>query len=284
MGTPDFAKNILAGLVDSGCDVVAAYTRADAVRGRGKDLVASPVKEYATSQGIPVETPENFNSEDTIATLKQYKPDFIVVAAYGLILPKAVLDIPTYECLNVHGSLLPRWRGAAPVQRAILAGDKEIGYSIMKIGEGLDDGDYCYQNKIENTGQSSTEVFDWMATDSVSALLNCMQSISDGIAQWTAQDDSLATEAAKLQKRELWVAEGDSDEVWFRKILASTPETPAKCKIAGRVVSVLHAAYDDSNLKITAIKPDGKNEMDWKSFVAGIQDKSEENLKWRPVE
>ena len=160
MGTPDFAKNILAGLVDAGCDVVAAYTRADAVRGRGKNLVPSPVKEYATSQGIPVETPDNFNDNEAVEKLKQYKPDFIVVAAYGLILPKAVLDIPNYECLNVHGSLLPKWRGAAPVQRAILAGDKEIGYSIMKIGEGLDDGDYCYQNKIENTGQSSTEVFD----------------------------------------------------------------------------------------------------------------------------
>lgn len=108
MGTPDFAKNILAGLVDAGCNVVAAYTRADAVRGRGKNLVPSPVKEYAISQNIPVETPENFKSEDTVSTLKQYKPDFIVVAAYGLILPKAVLDIPTYECLNVHGSLLPK--------------------------------------------------------------------------------------------------------------------------------------------------------------------------------
>ena len=108
MGTPDFAKNILAGLVDAGCDVVAVYTRADAVRGRGKNLVASPVKEYAISQNIPVETSENFNSEATITTLKQYKPDFIVVAAYGLILPKAVLGIPTHECLNVHGSLLPK--------------------------------------------------------------------------------------------------------------------------------------------------------------------------------
>ena len=161
MGTPLFAKNIMHGLVQSSeCEVVAAYTRPDAIRGRGKNLVASPVKEYAISQNIPVETPENFNTEETVNTLKQYEPDFIVVAAYGLILPKVVLDIPKYETLNVHGSLLPKWRGAAPVQRSILAGDKEIGYSIMKIGEGLDDGDYCFQNKIENIGQTTADIFE----------------------------------------------------------------------------------------------------------------------------
>lgn len=109
MGTSLFAKNIMQGLVQSGeCEVVAAYTRPDAIRGRGKNLVATPVKEYAISQNIPVETPENFNSDDTVDTLKQYEPDFIVVAAYGLILPKDVLDSPKYECLNVHGSLLPK--------------------------------------------------------------------------------------------------------------------------------------------------------------------------------
>ena len=109
MGTPGFAKNIMQGLVQSGeCEVVAAYTRPDAVRGRGKNLIASPVKEYAISQNIPVETPDNFKFEDTVNTLNLYKPDFIVVAAYGLLLPKAVLDVPKYECLNVHGSSLPR--------------------------------------------------------------------------------------------------------------------------------------------------------------------------------
>ena len=109
MGTPDFAKNILQGLVESAeCEVVAVYTREDAVRGRGKNLVPSPVKEFAVANNIPVETPKNFNDEDTVAELANYEPDFIVVAAYGLILPKAVLDTPKYECLNVHGSLLPK--------------------------------------------------------------------------------------------------------------------------------------------------------------------------------
>lgn len=161
MGTPDFAKNILQGLAESlECEVVAVYTREDAVRGRGKKLVASPVKQFAIDNNIPVETPKNFNDEDVVSTLASYGSDFIVVAAYGLILPKTVLDVPKFECLNVHGSLLPKWRGAAPVQRAILAGDEEIGYSIMKIGEGLDDGDYCYQNKIKSNKQSSQDIFD----------------------------------------------------------------------------------------------------------------------------
>ena len=109
MGTPDFAKNILQGLVESAeCEVVAVYTRDDAVRGRGKKLVASPVKKFAVENNIPVETPKNFNDADTVSKLASYKPDFIVVAAYGLILPKAVLDVPKFECLNVHGSLLPK--------------------------------------------------------------------------------------------------------------------------------------------------------------------------------
>ena len=131
MGTPDFAKNILQGLVESAeCEVVAVYTREDAVRGRGKKLVPSPVKQFAVENNILVETPKSFNDENTVAKLESYEPDFIVVAAYGLILPKTVLDIPKYECLNVHGSLLPKWRGAAPVQRAILAGDSESGLRL----------------------------------------------------------------------------------------------------------------------------------------------------------
>lgn len=146
MGTPDFAKNILQGLLESGeCEIVAAYTREDAVRGRGKKLVASPVKQFAAKNIIPVETPKNFNDESTVVTLESYKPDFIVVAAYALMLPKPVLDIPKYDCLNVHASLLPRWRGAAPLMRAILNGDDEVGYSIMQITEGMDEGDYTHQ-------------------------------------------------------------------------------------------------------------------------------------------
>lgn len=264
MGTPDFAKNILAGLVDAGCDVVAVYTRADAVRGRGKNLVPSPVKEYATSQGIAVETPENFNSEDTIATLKQYKPDFIVVAAYGLILPKDVLDIPTYECLNVHGSLLPKWRGAAPVQRAILAGDKKSGFTIMNMDEGMDTGGIHVTEEFSIEGKTTNEVFDQIARLAPDALINTMRLIvaESMLIEDAPQDDSKATIAEKLGKRELWFAKNDSDEIAYRKYLASTSESPAKCSVAGKVVTVLDAKLENGKLQILKLKPDGKNEMD----------------------
>lgn len=239
MGTPDFAKNILQGLVESTeCEVVAVYTREDAVRGRGKKLVASPVKEFAVENNILVETPKNFNDEDTVAKLANYKPDFIVVAAYGLIFPKAVLDTPKYECLNVHGSLLPKWRGAAPVQRAILADDAVSGFTIMRIDEGLDDGDMYSRHAFDITDMSTIEVLDEISKRSVPELLKTMQKIESGEAKAEPQDESQATFADKIEKRELWFKAGDSDETWYRKILASTPESPAKCKIAGRVITI----------------------------------------------
>lgn len=242
MGTPDFAKNILQGLVESAkCEVVAVYTREDAVRGRGKNLVPSPVKEFAVEHNISVETPKNFSDEEALATLVQYEADFIVVAAYGLILPKAVLDSPKYECLNVHGSLLPKWRGAAPVQRAILGGDDESGFTIMRIGEGLDDGDMYLRHAFNITGMTTNEVLDEIARTSVPALIDTMNKIVAGEAEAEVQDDVEATIADKLEKRELWLKAGDTDEVWRRKILASTPESPAKCKILNKNVTIINA-------------------------------------------
>ena len=204
MGTPDFAKNIMSRLLESDeCEIVAVYTREDAVRGRGKKLVASPVKQFAIEKNIPVETPKNFNDEATIAMLASYNPDFIVVAAYGLILPKAILDVPKFECLNVHGSLLPKWRGAAPVQRAILSGDVESGFTIMKIGEGLDDGDMYLRHAFEISGMSTAEVLDEIARASVPLLIETMNRIIAGEAKLEPQDESQVSFADKIEKREL---------------------------------------------------------------------------------
>ena len=204
MGTPDFAKNIMSGLLESGeCEIVAAYTREDAVRGRGKKLVASPVKQFAIENKISVEPPKNFNDEDGVFKLATYNPDFIVVAAYGLILPKAVLDVPKFECLNVHGSLLPKWRGAAPVQRAILAGEVESGFTIMRIGEGLDDGDMYARHVFDITDMSTTEVLDEISKRSVPQLLKIMQKIESGEAKPEPQDELQVSFADKIEKREL---------------------------------------------------------------------------------
>lgn len=285
MGTPVFAKNILEGLVSAPeCQVVCAYTNPDAIRGRGKNLVPSPVKVFAEQHNIPVETPQNFNDDKTIENLESYHADFIIVAAYKMILPKSVLDTPKYECLNIHGSLLPKWRGAAPVQRAILAGDEEIGASIMKIGEGLDDGPYCEQVKFSAIDKSSDEVFDEMVKLSLPILLSSMNKIIKGSIKWIPQNDDLATYAEKLEKRELWANTNDNDLSFYRKVLASDAGHLAKCSVGGKVASITKAKLVDSKLQIVRLKPDGKNELDWDSFVRGIQNVDEEKLKWGPVD
>jgi methionyl-tRNA formyltransferase len=139
-GTPEFAVPALAALSRSPHQVVGVYTQPDRPAGRGRVLTASPVKRFALEHDIPVAQPVNFRDVQTIAQLRSYAPDVMVVAAYGLILPQAVLDIPRFGCINIHGSLLPRWRGAAPIQRAILAGDAETGVTIMRMEAGLDTG------------------------------------------------------------------------------------------------------------------------------------------------
>ena len=139
-GTPEFAQTALQALVESGRTPVAVLTQPDRPAGRGKKMTASPVKQYAESQGIPVLQPDTLRDEAVATELRALRPDVFIVAAYGLILPQNVLDIPTHGCLNVHASVLPRWRGAAPIHRAVMAGDAETGVCIMQMDEGLDTG------------------------------------------------------------------------------------------------------------------------------------------------
>ena len=145
-GTPEFAAIALAQLIKHEHDIVAVYTQPDRPAGRGRKLQPSPVKQVALDHHIPVEQPESLKKDPAaIEKLKRYTPDVMIVAAYGLLLPQSVLDIPTYGCLNIHASLLPRWRGAAPIQRAILAGDSETGITIMQMDAGLDTGDMLFK-------------------------------------------------------------------------------------------------------------------------------------------
>jgi len=156
MGTPAFAVPTLDALLGAH-DVAAVYCRPDRASGRGRKVVASPMKEQALAAGVPVEQPATLRDPEAVATLSSYAPDVIVVAAYGLILPPEVLAVPQHGCLNVHGSLLPRWRGAAPVQRAILAGDEVTGVSIMQMEEGLDTGPWCLQVSVPVDEKSADE-------------------------------------------------------------------------------------------------------------------------------
>lgn len=300
MGTPAFAATILEELVQHH-EVVAVYTRPDAVRGRGKALLASPVKEVALRESIPVHTPKTLRDEGEQAILAAYQADIICVAAYGMILPKAVLDMPHFGCLNVHASLLPRWRGAAPIERAILSGDEQAGVCIMRMEEGLDTGAYCVCRATDVADKSSDFLTDELANLGARALLTALVHVAEGKADWVDQDEALVTHAAKIEKGELNLDPNQTVAVNARRVQASSLAHPSRCVLADKTVTVLGAripdvdaqlasqleglssgealfackrlfiACTDGVLELLALKPDGKKEMDAKAFAAGAQ-------------
>lgn len=202
-GTPDFAARHLSALIDSHHEVIGVYTQPDRPAGRGKKLTASPVKELALEHNIPVFQPENFKSDEAKQELADQNADLMVVVAYGLLLPQAVLDTPKLGCINVHGSILPRWRGAAPIQRSIWAGDAETGVTIMQMDIGLDTGDMLKiaTLPIEAT-DTSASMYDKLAELGPVALVDCLSDLADGSAIAQKQDDELANYAKKLSKEE----------------------------------------------------------------------------------
>lgn len=202
-GTPDFAARHLAALLSSEHEVIAVYTQPDRPAGRGKKLTASPVKNIALEHDIPVYQPVNFKSDEAKQELKDLNADIMVVVAYGLLLPQAVLDTPKLGCINVHGSILPRWRGAAPIQRSIWAGDAETGVTIMQMDIGLDTGDMLKiaTLPIEAT-DTSTTMYDKLAELGPEALVDCLGDIAAGKATPVKQDDEQANYASKLSKDE----------------------------------------------------------------------------------
>lgn len=310
MGTPEFSATILDELVQQH-EVVAVYTRPDAVRARGKQLEPSPVKATAERWNIPVRTPRTLRDEDVQRELASFRPDVICVAAYGAILPKSVLDLPRYGCLNVHASLLPRWRGAAPIERAILAGDEEAGVCIMRMEEGLDTGAYCVCRTASVGDLNAEELTDELAILGSHALLTALVRVERGVCDWTEQDESRVTYADKIAKGELDLSVGDSAALMVRKVQASSAAHPARAEVAGRAVTVLSlapvaadsqardlvagmAAGDvryaakrlflgaaDGAVELLILKPAGKQAMDAKSFAAGIQGIKDGGLIWK---
>ncbi|ROO78164.1 methionyl-tRNA formyltransferase [Vibrio crassostreae] len=202
-GTPDFAARHLAALLSSEHEVIAVYTQPDRPAGRGKKLTASPVKNIALENNIPVYQPENFKSDEAKQELADLNADIMVVVAYGLLLPQVVLDTPRLGCINVHGSILPRWRGAAPIQRSIWAGDKETGVTIMQMDIGLDTGDMLSiaTLPIEAT-DTSASMYEKLAGLGPDALVECLSDIASGKTVAEKQDDELANYAKKLSKEE----------------------------------------------------------------------------------
>jgi len=247
-GTPDFAARHLAALLSSDHEVVAVYTQPDKPAGRGQKLTASPVKELALTHNLPVYQPASLRKEEAQAELAALGADLMVVVAYGLILPKVVLDTPRLGCINVHGSLLPRWRGAAPIQRAIWAGDNETGVTIMQMDVGLDTG--AMIRKVSCTiasDETSASLYDKLAELGPQALVDTLDAMAAGDTTAEAQDDALANYAQKLSKEEAridWSMEAVAIE---RCIRAFNPWPISWFEVADQTIKVWQAEVIDSD-------------------------------------
>ena len=200
MGTPDFAVPSLQALIDAGHDVCAVYTQPDKPQGRKQILTAPPVKTLALAHDIPVFQPNTLKNEDEQARLRELAPEVIIVVAYGKLLPKAVLDIPPHGCINVHGSLLPRWRGAAPIQWAVIAGDEMAGVTTMQMAEGLDTGDMLltYETKVGEK-ETAGELFDRLAQSGAELLTQTLVKLDEITPR--PQDDAQSCYAHMLDKK-----------------------------------------------------------------------------------
>ncbi|MFM5839301.1 methionyl-tRNA formyltransferase [Aeromonas rivipollensis] len=247
-GTPDFAARHLAALLSSDHEVVAVYTQPDKPAGRGQKLTASPVKELALANDLPVYQPASLRNEAAQAELAALGADLMVVVAYGLILPKAVLDTPRLGCLNVHGSLLPRWRGAAPIQRAIWAGDAETGVTIMQMDVGLDTGAMIRKVSCPIAfDETSASLYDKLAELGPQALVDTLNAMAAGDTAAEAQDDALANYAQKLSKEEAridWSMEAVAIE---RCIRAFNPWPISWFEVAEQTIKVWQAEVIDSD-------------------------------------
>jgi len=227
-GTPDFALTSLTALVESGVVPVAVLTQPDRPAGRGKRMTASPVKDFSMQQGIAVLQPSTLRDETVVAELVALQPDVIIVAAYGLILPQEVLDIPPHGCLNVHASVLPRWRGAAPIQAAILSADETAGISLMAMTVGLDSGPvYCSASVTIGKNETAGELQARLAILGGRLLVEHLDDLTAGRMQASEQDENRATYAGKIQKQDArldWALPADELQ---RCVRAYNPEPGA---------------------------------------------------------
>ncbi len=307
-GTPEFAVPALLALIDSEHEVVAVYTQPDRPSGRGRKIRYGAVKQVAVDYNIPVEQPLALKEQAIQQTLADYNADVMIVAAYGLILPQVVLDTPTYGCLNIHGSLLPKWRGAAPIQWAIQVGDNETGNTIMQMAAGLDTGDMLHKSicpiTSTDTGQS---IHDKLAKQGASDILTVLNQLTEGTLTPEKQDENQTSYAHKLSKEDakinwsntaveidrmirafnpwpvafteyhgkpmkIWMSEikgKDKDEqLDNNKMQASTEEAPA-----GMVINEskqgIEVATGEGTLIIHRLQMPGKKAMDVKDFLNG---------------
>lgn len=285
MGTPDFAVRPLAALHRAGHEIVAVYSQPPRPKGRGQQVQNAPVHEYAATHGLAVYTPLSLKNPAAQAEFAALKPDVAIVAAYGLILPRAVLDAPRFGCLNIHASLLPRWRGASPIQRAILAGDSETGITIMQMDQGLDTGPMIEKRTIALDERSTVaSVHDDLAALGAEMIVQIVEKLSAS-GQLTAkpQDDTQATYAPLLTKEDGIIDWARSAAEIGRQIRALNPWPGTWATIKGRRVKILAARPADSPrtgpefmpcgdgnvLEILTLQPEGKKQMDVRAAING---------------
>lgn len=295
-GTPEFAAHHLKALIASEHQLIAVYTQPDRPAGRGKKLQASPVKQLALAADIPVEQPERLKNDEALATLKSYNADVMVVVAYGLLLPQAVLAAPRFGCLNVHGSILPRWRGAAPIQRAIEAGDSETGITIMQMDVGLDTGDMLYKVTCPITDTETTlSLHDKLAELGPTALLATLTQVAAGTLAPEVQNNDEATYAHKLSKEEGRIDWQLGSQEILRRIRAFNPFPVCFAELAGERLRIfeaslspksgtpgsivshdehqLHIATGDGAIAVKHLQLPGKKAMPSQAVLNGMADK-----------
>ncbi|SNR69410.1 methionyl-tRNA formyltransferase [Desulfurobacterium atlanticum] len=298
MGTPDFAVPSLKALVESGkFDVPLVITQPDKPAGRGKRLTPPAVKKFALEKGIPVIQPEKIKeNRELFEILKEISPDFIVVAAYGKILPVELLNIPLIAPVNVHASLLPKYRGASPIQSAILNGEKETGVTIMRVRERLDSGEIYIQEKTEISDEDTAETLhDRLSVMGGKLLVEALPRIASGELKPIPQNESEATYCGQIKKEDGLIDWSEPAKAIFNKIRAFTPWPSAftyfngkllkimkakpvgsgSCDATGKVVSVDDEGFTvstgDGFLKILKVKPEGRKEMEACDFIRGYR-------------
>ncbi|KGQ29328.1 MULTISPECIES: methionyl-tRNA formyltransferase [Gallibacterium] len=300
-GTPDFAAQHLQALLASQHQVIAVYTQPDKPAGRGKKLQPSAVKQLALAHNLPIFQPKSLRKEEAQQQLAQLNADVMVVVAYGLILPKAVLAMPRLGCLNVHGSLLPRWRGAAPIQRAIWAGDEQTGVTIMQMDEGLDTGDMLHKVSCEiSKDETSASLYQKLATLAPQALIEVLDHLEEGKYPPQAQQNEFSNYAEKLSKEEAkldwslpavqlercirafnpwpisWLQTTDAQgNNQILKVYQATV-LPHQNQTVGTVLQAnkqgIQIATADGVLNITQLQPAGKKPMAVQDFLNGRSD------------
>ena len=296
-GTPEFAAKHLEVLIEQGYNIIACYTQPDRPAGRGKKLQPSAVKQVATQHNIPVCQPASLKNDEALSKLASWNADLMIVVAYGLLLPQAALDTPKQGCINVHGSILPKWRGAAPIQRAVLTGDKQTGVTIMQMDLGLDTGDMLLVETCDITDEdTSGSVYEKLQNIGPSALVKAVDLIAEGKVTPVKQNDDEATYAHKLDKQEAaidWTASAEAIERNIRgyqpwpvahtlfsgnpvKIWRADVSTSNSGKPAGEIINIdkngITVATGECDIIITELQPQGKKAMSAADFINGRAD------------